>query len=51
MSRTHRTHLSKTDLAKRGGTSEDAKLARLGLRKSHKQRRVNARVALRREYL
>lgn len=49
MARTHRAHLSQTDLAKRGGKSEEKRDR--SLLKSHKQRRVNERVAVRKEHL
>ena len=49
MARTHRAHLSKTDLAKRGGTSDEKRDHKM--LKSHKQRRSNERVKVRREFL
>lgn len=49
MARTHRAHLSPTELAKRGGTSDEKRDHKL--LKTHKQRRPNDRAKLRKEFL
>ena len=55
MSRTHHVHIARNDLAKRrsnkaAGKSASLRESRYGL-KSAKQRRVNERVQVRREFL
>lgn len=51
MSRTYRKHLAPGAAAKRGGKNVEAPDMRKRPFKSHKQRRPNKRVALRREHL
>lgn len=48
VARTHRKHASLSELSKRGGWVDKRNYL---LHKSHKQRRVNDRVRLRKEYL